>query len=969
MKWRRFLSICLWTWIGTWGCSGSSIPARPGTVAGRASEEARRQERKPLSLPPEGRLPPGITPLRYALELEVDPRKTGFGGQVDIRIRLEHAVRHIWLHAAGMQVEELFVVPGFEGDFQDRVLSSRPGFAINADWEATPGTELVAIHFPVLVGPGEATLHIRYRAPFDTQLQGLYRVEAGGQSYAFTQFEPTMARRAFPCFDEPRFKTPFSVSLKIKSTDRAFSNGPEADIDQIDEESIIVRFARTPPLPTYLVAFAVGPFDVVEWGLIPPNRVRAHSVPLRGIAPQGRSKEMGFALGQASRLLSTLEERIGVPYPFEKLDLVAVPDFASGAMENPGLITFRDTFLLLPERPGVDKIRATTSVIAHELAHQWFGNLVTMPWWDELWLNEAFATFLAFRAVARVAPEQNALMQEAISMHQAMDADSLPSARRVRQSIASEHDIRNAFDAITYQKGAALLGMLEAHLGEDAFWKGIKDFLEAHRFGSARTEDVYLSLSRAAGVDVASRLLPYLDQAGVPLLQVDLVCGEAGGVIELRQRPFMPLGVEFDPSALNSRWTIPVCLRFGRRGGEEEACMLLRDFGMRFAVPPGPCPEWVHPNAGAIAYYRFALPAQEFNALGLWGYDRLNARERLLLAHALEGMVRLGAQELEDILPFLERVANDPERVVSTAPFGLFRQMVEHWAQGDARARRWVASLYGTRLARLTWNSKPGETQEDTLFRRDLAWFLIRVARDERVIAQAAELGRNYLGKGQPPYHDGRLHPEALPPELVAPALQALFIRPEPCAAGQACADDPGSAQRALLFEHALNLALASEDGAIRQRLLFAIASVEEEGLRERVLGLALDPRLRVNEREIPIAAQASGSSGRRFVLEWVGAHLQEIGRSFARVRLGNLPLLFSDFCAPTDLEHLKTVFRPVTDSWPGIPRNLALASEAIAMCAALRERYAEPFGRLLPFLGQGRQKLKGGSNDRKSRQ
>jgi alanyl aminopeptidase len=916
-------------------------------------------ETTPTDPTPTGPLPEGVTPTRYALDLEVVPSRETFRGTVDIRVRLDRPTQRIWMHGTGMTVSEAWIATGFEGDLANGPLRSRPTSAESARWEPSDREGVNRVVTDVPVGPGEVTIHLAYETRFDRQLKGLYRVDVGDDHYAFTQFEPTSARYAFPGFDEPRFKTPFDITLRVPEAEHGVANTREIE-NAVENGLRRLRFAATEPLPTYLVAMAVGPLDIVEGTAIPANDVRATPLPFRGICARGRGAEMRYAMEHTAALVASLERWTGVAYPYDKLDIVAVPDFASGAMENAGLITFRETFLLLPEQPGEDHVRAFTSIMAHELAHHWFGDLVTMPWWDDIWLNEAFATYMATRTVADVAPEQNASMSAVAGAQGAMGADSLGSARRIRQPITSDHDIRNAFDSITYQKGAAVIAMFERYVGPDVFRAGIHRYLEEHRFGTATGDDLLLAISREAGRDVTTPFRTFLDQPGVPLVHADLACGEGGNVVSLRQERFTPLGFSSDGFAAESfaadaaaptpaepqapsRWQIPVCVRYGRGRTSAEACTLLNQTSARIDLPAGACPEWVHPNAGASGYYRFALPSDDLDALVTRGYAQLDPRERLSLANNVRAMVGAGTADARDVLALLPRFANDDERLVAIEPIGLVAHVVDDLADAEYRAdaRAWAGTLYARRFQRLGWTARRGERGDDRLLRRDLASFMARIARDPAVLARASQLGQAYVGRGTGRSADGQLHPEAVQAELLGVVTIAAVndLHQPPCPRGQTCEANALSAEQVAFFDHVLGLAVASDDGTVRTRLFAALASAETPTLAERALDLTLDPRLRVNELGIPMGIQAETPEGRRRALSWVSGHLPALRERLATTRLGYVPWTFGGLCTVEERTAVSSLFAPVIAEWPGGPRNLAGTLEAISMCIARRER------------------------------
>ena len=367
------------------------------------------------------------------------------------------------------------------------------------------------LSFDRVIPVGPADLEIDYEGAFATGLRGLYRVEEGGRWYAFTQFEPTDARRAFPCFDEPGIKTPFTVTVtapadRSRSPTCASRPPPRS---RGGNGRVKFEFEASPPLPTYLVAIAVGAFDLRE--------ALAGTLAIRLAAVSGKARLGGGALAAARGQLVELERYFGRRYPYAKLDLLAVPSFGAGAMENAGLITFREERILLDERASLAARIGMAGLIAHEAAHQWFGDLVTMAWWDDLWLNEAFASFMADEIVDAWRPATRARLQALALKSQVMADDSLATARRIRQPVRSTSEAQEAFDSVTYAKGRAVLAMTEAWLGPDAFRAGLRGYLQRHEWGNATADDLYAALAAASdGRDVAGVMRSFTDQIGVP---------------------------------------------------------------------------------------------------------------------------------------------------------------------------------------------------------------------------------------------------------------------------------------------------------------------------------------------------------------------------------------------------------------------------------------------------------------------
>ena len=850
---------------------------------------------------PTGRLPADVRPLGYDLELAIVPGRERFRGSARIEIELDRPQRRIWLHGRGLDVGPVRV--------------ERPGEEpLIARFEQVTEEGVAALDLPAELGPGRLGLHLEWSAPFDRTLQGLYAVELGGDAYAFTQLEPFAARSIFPGFDEPAFKTPFQVTLIAPAGGAVVANTPAVAEEPLPGGLRRVRFAPTPKLPTYLLAFAVGPLDVVEAAPLPPGGPRQRPVPFRGVAARDRGPDLAFALAHTPPLVADLERYFDREYPYAKLDVIAVPDFDSGAMENVGAITFREYLLLLDPHtaPEVQR-RAFTNVMSHELAHQWFGNLVTMPWWDDLWLNEAFATWLASRSVARVRPEQRSELALLQAVHRAMDVDSLVSARSIRQPITSHHDIHNAFDAITYSKGAGVLAMFERWLGEATFRDGIRLYVERHAEGSARAEDLTAALSLVSGRDVGAPFTSFLTQPGVPFLEVATRCGAEGARLELRQSRYLPLGSEGERDAV---WQVPVCARFAAGGRVEERCALVeRREGQ---LPLGAaCPEWVMPNADGAGYYRFAQPAEDAERLLSQGFAALSPLERLALADGLGAALGSGARPAAEVYAALPVLAADSERAVATAPLGLLKLADEYLSDAATRpaVERYGQSLYRPLFDRLGWRATPGEDGETRLLREQLLWFLTQTARDGELRRQAAHRGRLFAGV------DGPRRPDALEPELVE--------------AGLAAAVQEGGAP---VFDALLEQAFASPDALARSQRLGALGASEDPELLARALALAFEPRLRVNEVLTPMRALAQRPATREAVWDFVRERFDDLVARLGREGATRLAGLVSGFCDEASAREVEEFLGPRFEALAGGPRDLATALEKIRLCAALAE-------------------------------
>ncbi len=460
---------------------------------------------RPGERPPALRLDDRATPLSYRVHLELDPNRDEFEGTVDIAIHIQRPVDHLWLNATEI--------------WDARATIHAGEHTLPLETLAVDRDDLIGFAADQLLPAGPATLHIEYRGRVsDKDYSGIFRQKEGDDWYIFTQFESLGARRAFPSFDEPRFKVPFAVTLRVPDGAVAVGNTPEAAVVPGDDDGMkTVRFQPTKPLPSYLVAFAVGPFDIV-----PIGTAGRQSTEMRVLTPRGQGDRIGYAAEVTGPILERLEDYFDMPYPYEKLDSIAVPHFL-GAMENPGLITYASSMLL--QKPGEDtpeSQRRYANVAAHELAHQWFGNLVTLAWWNDLWLNESFATFASVLCQAEATEYTQAWTTFAnVEKSWAYRQDQLPSTHPVAADIPDLHAVEVNFDGITYAKGASVLKQLVAYVGLEAFLGGLRDYFRQHAFGNATFGDLLGALEKSSGRDLSDWGRQWLKTTGLNTLRPD----------------------------------------------------------------------------------------------------------------------------------------------------------------------------------------------------------------------------------------------------------------------------------------------------------------------------------------------------------------------------------------------------------------------------------------------------------------
>jgi len=867
------------------GCVGSHVPAEIAPTVEQI---------------PTGPLPDGIRPTRYRLSVTIIPEQDRFSGTSTIGIELDEPAATIWMHGQGLDVTSIY--------------ATHATARIPATWTPQTTDGVVRVDLQEPLPSGRSTLHVEYSAGFDTPLRGLYRVESAGNAYAFTQFESISARLAFPCFDEPRFKTPFEVTLTIPTGQFAAANTPIERTIELPDGLQRVSFAPTLPLPTYLVAWAVGPLDVVIGPAIGPTEARPLPIPLRGIAAKGQGERLRHALDRTGRFVLALENYFGIPYPYRKLDLVAVPDFAAGAMENVGLITFREWLLLLDEgRATESQRRAFSYVLAHELAHQWFGNLVTMPWWDDIWLNEAFATWMGNKVVQKLHPEYRVELGELASTQRAMRLDSLGSARSIRQPIETNHDIKNAFDSITYEKGGAVLAMFERWMGADAFRDGIRLYLRRHEGGTATSADLLAALDEVSDRDVTPPFLSFLNQPGVPLVTgaADASCDAGIRTLQLSQERYLPIGSSGDPDRI---WDIPLCIRYAAG----TTCTSLSSAKGNIELPG--CPSWWMPNADGAGYFRFSMSAEDWNRLRTQGFGELSDRGRIAVADSVEASFDRGVMDIESLLPWFSDWVSSPLRQLAVAPMRPLRFLIDDASAPALRGTvtAYAGQLYRKRYRQLGWRSRATDSSDTKLLREAVIRFMVMDVRNKNARARAARLGRNYIGYGS------KANPNVVDAQLAGLVLATAVQE-----------TDEG------LFDHLLVLLESSSDATGRSRILSALGHADTPELSARALDLALDPRLRVNEIRHVLHTQFRNSQTRDRAWKWLTENFDALAARFGSGELGASPWHAASFCSRDAAAEVERFFGPRVAELSGGPRNLAGAVEAILLCAEKASVYA----------------------------
>ena len=862
----------------------------------------------PADQVPHGQLPRWAVPVSYQLAFKVDPSQQGFSGTTAIKVDLKQAADHVWLDGQDLNVTKVTVTDA-EGKARDGK------YVVVAQGEGVS-----RIDFGGTLKPQQITLTIDYTAPLNEQLQGLYKVSHAGVPYAMTQMEAISARYAFPGFDEPGFKTPYDIALTIPSDLTAVANTKQISETAAGDKWKTLTFAQTRPLPTYLVAFAVGPWDIVNGPDIAPDDYRSEVLPLRGIAAHGEGHRMQHVLSETPSIIHTLENYYGFGYPFGKLDLLAAPDFAAGAMENPGLVTFRDWLLLLDPDSPAKYVRGSFNVTAHELAHQWTGDTVTLAWWNDIWLNEAFATWMQQKVTMKVHPEYRADLDRISGAEGAMHNDSLTTARQIRQPITNNGDIETAFDGITYKKGAAVLGMFEGYVGEDTFQQGMRAYIQAHKFGNATAADLVGAIATAAkqGPTFKHAFNSFLDQSGVPYVQTRLEQKNGKTILHLSQDRYLPVGSAGDAKRL---WGIPVCVRYATSDGTKVSCELFDQPTGTMVLADASASTWVMPNANARGYYRFNLSKQAWADL-TQHVAVLSDTEQLAYADSIDAGFRHGDLNAGDALAALKPLTSVATREVVVAPLDTVNWIYRNEAATDAQRAKivsWVKEAYLPRMEQLGYQRKPGEAEGDAILRSTLADALALDFNLPEVRAALLKQGDAALAKKA----DGHLDLSAADPDLLGTAL-AVAVQEH----GQSALD-------ALIAELP-----QTTDPALRNAMLAGLSAANTPVLADKARDFALSKQVKVGEMAAIFRASHDTQAARDALWHWFTGHYDQVVARTGSFAGGMLPALAGGGgCSKVEADRLQAYFEPRLKDVTGADRGLAQTREQTLLCAALKAK------------------------------
>jgi aminopeptidase N len=867
--------------------------AAPALAEAPAPLPAAQDAAKLAPVPP-GRLTDAAKPLAYRLDLTVDPSKARFSGHVEIDAELKRPSRFIDLHGRDLAMSEAAAMVG--------------GKVYPARWFEIDPSGVARMVFDNELPAGPLKLVFKYDAPFNDGPAGMFRVKVGEDWYSWTQFQSIDARAAFPGFDEPGFKTPFTVTLRTPPGLVAVSNAPEVS-KSLEGGYEVHRYAPTLPLPTYLMAMMVGPFATLE-GTVPATAQRQPPLPIRIVTTKQNAPKMAFALEGTKGIVKHLEAYFNQGFPYPKLDQITTP-ILPGAMENAGADLYADPILIMDESAPTGQKRTFGMVVSHELAHQWFGDLVTPAWWDDLWLNESFANWMGYRIGHEWRPDLNIGAGALAEGFSAMHTDALVAGRAIRQPIESNAQIDEAFDTITYGKGGHVVAMIAGYMGDDRFRDGVRRYMAAHTYGSATSTDFFAAMAEAAGDPrIVPAMKSFTDQQGVPL--VTFTRGK-GGSWNAEQSRFTRFGV----TAPETRWGIPLCLRPTK--GKQQ-CQLLTDRAMTITSTGKGA---LMPNAGGTGYYRFELPTKDWDAL-IKLAGKLPGGEALALDDSLFASLLAGRSQPRQMIALARNLTTNPDSHAAETGFGSldwFDRAGMFDAAGKDGYRRLIRTTFAPRLAKLGFDPRAGayqgEDPERSQTREQVVARMVATAKDPVLREQLNKAAAAWIGGDK----------AALDPAWYELGFDVWL--------GQAGFDGA---------KRLVDLALASEDPLLRPAALRAVAGSGDPKLARWLLEEFKDERLRRRERLSLIQAVLVNRDTRDYGFTWLKTHFDELTAGGGGIFFtSRLPSLVGGFCSVERSGEIAALLRPKLTGKTGA-LDLERTIERVRSCGLLKEARAAEF-------------------------
>jgi alanyl aminopeptidase len=835
------------------------------------------------ALADEPRLDPNVAPTSQSIELELDADQENYRGTVRVELRVKQPAREFLFHAEEMTL--------------DRVeLSGKSGpVALSVESGGDRGTQRAKAASELAAG--DYVLTIAFSKPYNTRAVGLYRTQHEGRHYLFTQMEALDARKAFPCWDEPIYKIPYQMTITAPLQQEVVTNTP-VEKETRGATTRTLRFERTPPMSSYLLAVAAGPFESVP--------LTGLSVPGRIYTVKGQKKLTRQAVAMTPAILTRLEKYFGTAYPYKKLDFIAVPEYWPGAMENPGAVTFSDKILLIdPAAASITQRRYLAIVILHELAHMWFGDLVTMAWWDDLWLNESFADWLANKLATEMYAEYDVETFDVQQVNGVLNGDANASVKAVRKPVDSGGDIMSDL-GLAYEKGRTVLKMIEAFIGEDAFQRGVRQYLDRHKWSNAVGADLFAALSEASDKNLEPILTSYLDQAGFPLIRVEV---DPQGMITVSQKRFRHFGA----SVPEQTWVAPIRLKISDGANVQTRTVLLDAESKRVEVPGSVA--WVLPDEGGVGYYRWVVPAEMMIALARKPAETMSKRERTRFLGNARALLNAGEISGDEYLAVAASLAQNPEPEILTSVMADLGTLKLPFVTDDLTEpfAQYVRDTLAPARARYGLEPRADDPETVRLIRPGLLGWLGDEGRDAEARALCKKLAGEYMQ-----------NPESIEPTIAATVLGIAAI----------------DGDRALFDTYRTRFE-TSKVPADRGRFLAALGKFADPAIQDEVLEYALTDHIRPTETWQALSGIFQTEAGREKAYAWMTANYAHLSSRVPPEFAAYFPY-FASGCSDQRLEAAKKFFGQPEHRVDGTDATLAKVDELVNDCMGLREREGE---------------------------
>lgn len=832
------------------------------------------------------RLPGGANPDRYALTVNMNFANNTYDGDERIDLTLTKPTNTITLNAVEIDFHEVTITVGRQ--IQTAKVSS------------DEKNEMSTFSVDKQLAAGPAMVHIKYTGHLNDKLRGFYLSTYKGKKYEVSQMEATDARVAFPCFDEPDYKATFDITAIVDKGDTAISNGEIISDTPGPSDKHTIKFSPSPKMSSYLVALTVG-----DWKCASDE---VDGIKLNVCTVPGKENETRFALDATKAILHYYNNYYAIKYPLPKLDQIAVPDFQAGAMENWGAIIYRETALLIDEKTAsVSAKQEVADVIAHEVAHQWFGDLVTMKWWDDIWLNEGFATWMTPHPVAQWKPDWMENQDVVENTMRSVSGDSVENTRPIHQAAETRGEIETLFDGIAYGKTAAVLHMLEAYLGHDTFRAGVNLYLKEHAYGNATAADFWNAMTRSSKQPIDQIMPTFVMQPGVPFVGVEAKCEGGNTTLNLSQKRYLETPAAFNQ--LNDQiWQIPVCAKgVGETAAGKQECFLLTQREQQFTLKG--CSKFVFPDAGALGYYRFDYDAAALHQLGNAVERELTPEERIALVGNEWALMRIGKHSVGDYLALADQSKNTPGSDLLEDFSNRLNFINDHMVTDADRSQfqAWLRNAYSPMLQQLGYAPRPRDTPEQKLKRAILFRTLGNVAQDPAVIRKANTLVQQYMKD----------------PTSVDPTLAGAVV---------SVAGRHGDAELYQQYKAELQKVKSPQQ---YYRFFYGLAEFPQQALIKQTLASTLTPEVRGQDLYVLINLLSNPSS-QNMAWDFMRQNFDEIMKKTGGGLGGVGVFLYGaqSFCSAEKANDVKQFFDQ--HPFPGTERNQREAIESINACVEL---------------------------------